>query len=44
MLPVTSSFPLTPADVYHAAAFLRGVAAYTPVLSSPDLDQLAGVP
>jgi threonine dehydratase len=42
MLPVTSSFPLTSADVYHAAASLRGVAAYTPVLSNPDLDQVAG--
>jgi threo-3-hydroxy-L-aspartate ammonia-lyase len=39
---VTGSFPLTPPDVYRAAASLRGVTTCTPALSHPDLDQLAG--
>jgi threo-3-hydroxy-L-aspartate ammonia-lyase len=38
---VTAALPLTAADIYRAQRRLRGVAAATPVLSSPVLDDTA---
>jgi len=41
---VTAALPLTAADIHRAQRRLRGVAAATPVLSSPVLDDTAGRP
>ena len=41
---VTAALPLTAADICLAQRRLRGVAAATPVLSSPALDEAAGRP
>ena len=41
---MTGALPLTAANVYLARRRLRGVAAVTPVLSSPALDEAAGRP
>src|SRR6266567_4669977 len=41
---VIGALPLTAAHIYLARRRLRGVAAVTPVLSSPALDEAAGRP